>query len=126
MVKVGDTVKVERVFTNEEVLQFAEISQDKGIHHLVEDDQGRLVVHGLLTGTLPTEIGGKFNLMANKINFHFTRPVYTGDLISCTGTIEKYEQIKEGRMDTQGTFICENQDGTVVLTGEFSGVVFDR
>lgn len=125
MVKVGDTITVERVFTNEEVLQFAEISQDKGIHHLVEDDQGRLVVHGLLTGTLPTEIGGKFNLMANKVNFQFTRPVYTGDLIQCTGTIEKYEQIKEGRMDTQGTFICENQDGTVVLTGEFSGVVFD-
>lgn len=54
-------------------------SGDDGIHHLTPDEQGRLVVQGLLTATLPTKVGGDNNVLARTMNFEFTRPVFTGD-----------------------------------------------
>ncbi len=125
MIKVGDTLTYERVFTKEEVLQFAEISGDKGRHHMIEDANGRLVVHGLLTGSLPTKLGGDFNLLANKISFNFTRQVFTGDKITCTAIIKEVMHVKEGRMDIYGTFECVNQDEVTVLYGDFGGVIFE-
>lgn len=125
MVKVGDVLSYERVFTNEEVLQFGEITGDKGRHHVVEDEQGRLVVHGLLTGSLPTKLGGEFNLLANKISYNFKRQVFTGDRIECVAILKEVNHVKEGRMDIYGTFRCRNQDGVNVLDGDFGGVIFD-
>lgn len=124
MVKVGDRLSYERVFTNEEVLQFGEITGDKGRHHVTEDEHGRLVVHGLLTGSLPTKLAGDFNLLATQISYNFKRQVYTGDKIECVAILTKVDQVKEGRMNIHGTFECVNQDGTNVLDGDFSGVIF--
>ena len=124
MVEVGDKLSYERVFTNEEVLQFGEITGDKGRHHVKEDEHGRLVVHGLLTGSLPTKLGGDFNLLATQISYNFKRQVYTGDKIECVAILTKVDQVKEGRMNIHGTFECVNQDGTNVLDGDFSGVIF--
>lgn len=53
------------------------------VHHITPDEQGRLVVQGLLTSTLPTKVGGDHNLLARKMNFEFLRPVYTEDTIIC-------------------------------------------
>ncbi len=125
MVEIGQTVSFERVFTKEEVSQFAEISGDKAVQHMVEDDQGRLMVHGLLTATLPTKTGGEMDLLANKITYNFKRPVYTGDRIECVSTVTDIERVKEGRLDIKGVFECQNQDGDVVLIGDFGGVLFE-
>ena len=124
MVEVGDKLSYERVFTNEEVLQFGEITGDKGRPHVKEDEHGRVVVHGLLTGSLPTKLGGDFNLLATQISYNFKRQVYTGDKIECVAILTKVDQVKEGRMNVRGTFECVNQDGTNVLDGDFSGVIF--
>lgn len=81
--KVGDIITFERTFTVRDVELFTEISDDEGIYHITRDEQGRLVVQGLLTATLPTKVGGDNNVLARTMNFEFLRPVFTGDTIIC-------------------------------------------
>ena len=88
---------------------FTKISGDEGIHHLSPDEQGRLVVQGLLTATLPTKVGGDHNVLARNMNFEFLRPVFTGDTIICEVKIEKYEKLENNRTAISASFICENQ-----------------
>lgn len=121
--QVGDIIKFERTFTKEDVHLFTEVSNDEGEHHITPDEQDRLVIQGLLTATLPTKIGGDNNVLARTMNFEFIRPVFTGDTIECEVTIEKYEKQKENRMSIYSTFICTNQEGKEVLTGNFEGVI---
>ena len=121
--KVGDVITFERIFTAESVKLFTKISGDEGIHHLSPDEQGRLVVQGLLTATLPTKVGGDHNVLARNMNFEFLRPVFTGDTINCEVIIEKYERQENNRTAIAASFICENQEEKEVLRGDFSGVI---
>lgn len=121
--QVGDIITFERTFTAKDVELFTEISGDEGIHHLTPDEQGRLVVQGLLTATLPTKVGGDHNVLARNMTFEFLRPVFTGDTIICEVKIEKYEKQEKNRTAIRATFICTNQNEKEVLTGEFSGVI---
>jgi 3-hydroxybutyryl-CoA dehydratase len=77
--KVGDIITFERTFTPEDVELFTKVSGDEGSHHVTPDEQGRLVIQGLLTATLPTKIGGDNNVLARTMNFDFLRPVFTGN-----------------------------------------------
>ncbi|MFJ7970890.1 MaoC family dehydratase N-terminal domain-containing protein [Psychrobacillus sp. NPDC096389] len=123
--KVGDVISFERAFTQRDVELFTEISGDEGIHHLTPDEQGRLVVQGLLTATLPTKVGGDHNVLARTMNFEFLRPVFTGDTIICEVKIEQYEkqENKNNRTAIMASFICTNQHEKEVLKGEFAGVI---
>ena len=121
--KVGDIITFERAFTMRDVELFTEISCDEGIHHLTPDEQGRLVVQGLLTATLPTKVGGDHNVLARTMNFEFLRPVFTWDTIICEVKIEKYETQENNRTAIAASFLCENQNGKEVLKGDFAGVI---
>ncbi|CAM3103140.1 hotdog domain-containing protein [Filibacter tadaridae] len=121
--KVGDLITFERSFTLRDVELFIEISGDEGIHHITPDEQGRLVVQGLLTATLPTKVGGDNNVLARNMNFEFLRPVFTGDTIICEVKIEKYERQENNRTAIIASFFCGNQNGKEVLKGNFSGVI---
>ncbi|MFJ7936565.1 MaoC family dehydratase N-terminal domain-containing protein [Sporosarcina sp. NPDC096371] len=121
--KVGDIIPFERTFTVRDLELFTEISGDEGIHHLTPDEQGRLVVQGLLTATLPTKVGGDHNVLARTMNFEFVRPVFTGDTIMCEVKIEKYERQENSRTAITASFLCGNQNGKEVLKGNFSGVI---
>ncbi len=118
----GDTVAYRRTFTNEEVERFAELSKDEGYHHLVADEDGQVVLHGLLTATMPTKLGGEFNYLARTMTFDFPRPAYTGIEITCETTIERIEE-RNDRLELDATFICEAENGDVVLRGQTEGVV---
>ena len=120
--KVGDVVSWERTFTEEDVRRFAEYSGDEGEHHLRPDERGRLMVHGLLTATLPTKIGGDINFIARQLTFRFQRPVYSGDTVRCEVTIE---ELKDAGPYTQlkSSWVCRNQHGKEVMTGEAVGVI---
>jgi len=74
--QVGDIISFERTFTVEDVELFTKVSGDAGAHHVTPDEQGRIVIQGLLTATLPTKIGGYHNVLARTVNFEFLRPVY--------------------------------------------------
>ncbi|KAA0965713.1 enoyl-CoA hydratase [Sporosarcina sp. ANT_H38] len=123
--KVGDIISFERTFTVRDVELFLEISGDEGIHHITPDEQGRLVVQGLLTATLPTKVGGDHNVLAQTMNFEFLRPVFTGDTIICEVKIQKYERQQNNKNRTAliASFLCENQNGKEVLKGDFSGII---
>ncbi|WP_017754012.1 FAS1-like dehydratase domain-containing protein [Calidifontibacillus oryziterrae] len=121
--KVGDKIIFERTFTVEDVELFTKVSGDEGIHHVSPDEQGRFVVQGLLTGTLPTKVGGDANVLARTMNFEFLRPVFTGDTIVCEVTIEKYEKQENNRTAIMASFLCTNQNEKQVMTGSFAGVI---
>ncbi|MGG1674545.1 enoyl-CoA hydratase [Neobacillus sp. NRS-1170] len=120
--KVGDNITFERKFTKEDVELFTKVSRDEGSHHVTPDEQGRLVIQGLLTATLPTKIGGDNNVHARKMNFEFLRPVFTRDIIICVVPIKQFEK-EDNRTRINASFVCENQHGKKVLRGHFSGVI---
>lgn len=121
--KVGDIISFERTFSVKDVELFTEISGDEGIHHITPDEQGRLVIQGLLTATLPTKVGGNYSVLARSMNFEFLRPVFTGDTIVCEVTIEKFEKQDNNRTAIMASFLCTNQNEKQVLRGNFAGVI---
>lgn len=120
--KVGDTASWQRTFSEDDVRLFNNISGDEGVHHVVPDEQGRLMVHGLLTATLPTKVGGDLNFIAREMKFQFHRPVFAGDAIDCEVTIvalgpaDKYTNVRS-------EFVCRNQLGKEVMSGYAEGLV---
>jgi len=120
----GATHTFERTFTREDVRQFAAVSGDTQERHTEPDEDGRLMVHGLLTATLPTKIGGDLEVLAHTMEFEFRKPVYTGETISCTWTMERVE--KQGdRYEITADVVCERGDD-VVLTATVDGLVRDN
>ena len=120
--QVGESISWERTFTEEDVRLFAQISGDRGEHHVTPDETGRLMVHGLLTATLPTKIGGDLNYIAREMTFEFLRPVFVGDTIRCETTITHLEQV-EGRIHMAARYVCRNQKGKDVLQGHTHGII---
>lgn len=78
------------------------------------------MVQGLLTASLPTKIGGDIRYLAESMLFRFHRPVYAGDTIECRIRIEDVdEDARASRLSC--TWVCTNQEGAVVMTGESQG-----
>jgi len=126
----GATLRYERTFTVEEVEAFADLSEDRGEHHEVPDEDGRLLVHGLLTATMPTKIGGDLDVLARTMEFDFHRPVYTDQRIVCEVTVETVDRDDDstgdgdaGRAEIEADIACHRDGDEVVLTGGFEGVV---
>jgi acyl dehydratase len=119
----GDTYTHERTFTPEDVRKFGEISGDQQSIHTDPDEEGQLVVQGLLTATLPTKIGGDLEYLAREMEFDFRRPVYTGERITCTWETEAVTE-REDRFEASGTAVLENEEGEVVLRGFFEGLIW--
>lgn len=125
MVEAGEEYTVERTFTSEEVETFVELSRDEGRHHVEPDDAGRLLVHGLLTATMPTEVGGRHDVLASRMTFRFRGPVYTGQRVTCTVTYTAVEPTGGGDRRVEAEFVCTHDDGETVLTGSYAGVIRD-
>jgi 3-hydroxybutyryl-CoA dehydratase len=123
--KPGDTLSWSRTFTEEDIRLFTRLSGDAGEHHLVPDDKGRLMAHGLLTATLPTKIGGDMNLIAREMTFRFHRPVFVGDTITCLVTLISAEP-GDGYLNIVTDWTCTNQHGKEVMTGRGSGIIRNR
>jgi len=120
--QVGDVISWQRTFTEDDIRLFAKLSGDTGEHHLVADERGRLMAHGLLTATLPTKIGGDLNFIARELTFQFERPVFAGDTIVCDVTLTQLESA-ESFLQVVSTWVCRNQNGKEVMTGHARGVI---
>jgi 3-hydroxybutyryl-CoA dehydratase len=121
-IEVGQRAAYERTFTAEDVNSFAELSGDKGIHHVRPDGKGRVMVQGLLTATVPTKLGGDLNYIAREITLRFVKPVFVGDTVRCEAVVTKVEPA-EGYLNLAIDIVCRNQDGEEVLLGETEGVI---
>jgi hypothetical protein len=117
----GATYTYERSFDREDVERWAAISGDQQDRHFEADDDGEVLLHGLLTASLQTKIGGDLHVLASRMDLHFRRPVYTGQRIHCTWeneTVTEREDRYELTVDVRMTV-----EGTVVLDGTVEGVV---
>ncbi|MGI9106417.1 MAG: MaoC family dehydratase [Pyrinomonadaceae bacterium] len=123
--KVGDVVAWERTFTETDVRLFSKFSGDEGTHHLQPDETGRLMVHGLLTATLPTKIGGDLNFIVREMTFQFHRPVFSGDTVRCEVTIVELTEMS-GYTQLKSSWVCRNQHGKEVMSGAARGIVRER
>jgi 3-hydroxybutyryl-CoA dehydratase len=118
----GTVVTHERTFTPGEVRTFTTVSGDEGDHHVETDEEGRLLVQGLLTATLPTKVGGDLNVLASRMEFEFRRPVYTGQHIACEVT---FVDVDHGdRVAVTAEFeAVRTDDDTSVMAGLFEGII---
>lgn len=119
----GETHAFERVFTVDDVRRFADISKDSQPRHVESDSEGRLLVHGLLTATMPTKIGGDLEVLARTMEFTFHEPVYTEETITCSWTTETVTE-HDDRYALSASVVCRNDDDAVVMTAEIAGLVW--
>jgi 3-hydroxybutyryl-CoA dehydratase len=123
-IKVGDEFSVSRTFTEQDMMQFADVSRDYNPIHLedrfakAKKFRGR-ICHGLLVGSMLTEIGGQIGVLASHMDFVFKKPVYFGDTVTCRLTFTEIDE--KGRVKAQVEF--RNQDETVVLTATVKGII---
>ncbi|AQL43635.1 dehydratase [Halorientalis sp. IM1011] len=117
----GEVVTYERTFTESDVREFADLSEDRQPRHLEHDEDGRLMVHGLLTATMPTKIGGDLEVLASHMEFDFRRPVYTGQEVHCR--VELTDVAAGEERDEVAADIECTVEGETVLSGAFEGVV---
>jgi acyl dehydratase len=122
--EADDTYSYERTFTHEDVERFADLSGDEQAIHTEPDEEGRLIVQGLLTATLQTKIGGDLGVLARSMTFEFRRPVHTGERIRCEWTNEAVEE-RDDRYDLTVDVVCTRErDGETVLTADITGLVW--
>jgi enoyl-CoA hydratase len=122
--KVGDKASLSKVFTQEEVERYSELSLDANPLHL--DPQfaqstsfGRPIVHGMLvaslfSGLLGNKLPGKGTIYLGQ-TLRFTAPVYPGDEITATVEIT---DIRHDKPSVKLRTFCVNAEGTVVIEGE--------
>jgi len=122
--KKGDTFTVKRRFTKKDTEYFGNITKDYNpVHYDRRFTEAKklngLICHGLLVASLITEIGGQIGWLASGMDFHFKKPVYFGDTITCSFTITEINE----RGKAKGEAVYINQDGMVVLEAILSGIV---
>ncbi len=122
--EVGAKASRSKMFTDQDVRQFSEVSTDTNPVHL--DDRyaastrfGRRIVHGMLTASLisaalANELPGHGTIYLSQ-SLQFKAPVFIGDTITATVEVTKFRA--ERRIATLST-ICTNQEGKVVIEGE--------
>lgn len=123
--KAGDRHVHERTFTADEVRLFAEVSGDRGAHHLTPDAQGRLMLHGLLTATMPTKLGGDMQFVARDMHFDFVKPAFSGEKLTCLGIVATVVA-QRSRLKVAFSFTITRDGGEVVLQGTSSGSIYRK
>lgn len=120
----GERFTKRRTFTREDVDAFVRLVGDAGQHHVRPDAQGRVMVHGLFTASIPTQIGGELNYVAREMVFEYLRPVWTGDTVDVDLVITEADESTPQRVAMSVT--CRNQHGQDVLRGTSRGVISAR
>jgi len=118
----GAIYTYERSFDAEDVRTWADLSGDEQDRHFEADDDGRQLIHGLLTASLQTKIGGDLNVLASRMDLHFRKPVYTDQTIHCTWEMETVTE-RPDRYDIVADVAC-TVDGETVLDGTVEGLVW--
>ena len=123
-VVVGASASSKHVVTAADVEAFALLTGDSNPIHL--DDEyaagtrfGRRIAHGMLgagyvSALLGTRLPGPGSIYLNQ-TLRFTAPVFVGDSITATVTIE---EIRSDKPIVTVRTECANQEGVLVLTGE--------
>ena len=125
--QVGQTFTVSRQFTEADMQTFADITRDYNAVHFdshfaaAKHFRGR-ICHGLLVGSLLTEVGGQIGWLASMMNFKFKQPVYFDDIITCKLTITQIDE----RQRAKAKALFFNPDDDLVLEAELEGILPDK
>jgi len=119
----GKVSTYSRTFTAEEVQQFADVSGDDQPRHTEPDEDGRVMVQGLLTATMPTKLGGDVEVLAHSMDLQFLKPVYTGEEITCRSMTDTVTE-RDDRYEVTFDVVCEDEDGEAVLRATIDGMIF--
>lgn len=119
----GQTFEFTRTFTEGDLSTFCGVTGDYNPYHMDdgfagESWYGRRTIPGLLTAGMMTHIGGMLGFLATDMSFDFLAPVYPGDTITCTVTIEEKDEEKR-HVRARASFV--NGDGAEVLRARFGG-----
>jgi len=122
--RVGDHAELTRVFTQQDVELFAQLSGDHHPAHLDEGYArgtrfGARVVHGMLTASLLSAANalllGTPGAISVEQSLRFLRPVLVGDAITARSEVVAILPAQR-RLRCRTT--CVNQRGELVLAGE--------
>lgn len=116
----GQVLTASRTITEPDIAAFGALVGDQGNHHLPGAE--RVMAHGLLTASLATQVGGRLNFIARRMDWEFLRPVWAGDTITAEVTVRSVNAVRAGTALVFDIAVV-NQDGETVLRGESSGVV---
>ncbi len=122
--KRGDCFAVSRTFTEHDTTIFAEISKDYNPVHFdlrfanLKTFNDR-ICHGLLVGSILTEIGGQIGWLASGMNFLFKKPVYFGDTIECCFTITELDDRNRAKAEA----VFRNQQDEIVIEAYLTGII---
>jgi len=121
---VGDKALLTKAFSEEEVLEFANISADRNPLHLDRDFGeasifGQRIVHGMLvaslfSGLIGMKLPGEGSIYLGQ-NLTFKAPVAIAEEV--TASVEIINIRKDKPIVTLRT-VCINSKGTVVIEGE--------
>lgn len=117
----GQEFTYERSFTKEDVKGFIDLAHYTGRHHEEENQDGEIMIQGLLTATLPTTLGGEYDLLVYQMLYDLTKPVYTRDHIVCQIRVDQAEE-KRDKIHYKLDFQCKNQKDQVVLSGYLKAI----
>ena len=125
--QIGDTFTVSRRFSEEDVKVFADITCDYNPVHFESrfsdaKNFNARICHGLLVGSILTQIGGQIGWLATVMNFRFKQPVYFNETITCRFTITEIDERRRARAEA----IYFNQKGSIVLEAELEGILPDE
>jgi acyl dehydratase len=118
------TFTFSRTFTRKDIGSFGDITRDYNpVHYEKRFTRAKgfsgLICHGLLVGSMVCELGGQVGWLASGMEFRFLRPVYIGDTITCSITIEEVNDRNFAK--AEGTFT--SQDGRRVMEATLTGFI---
>jgi acyl dehydratase len=124
--QVGAAFTISRRFTEEDMMTFADVTRDYNAVHFDSRFSGaknfeNRICHGLMVGSMLTEIGGQIGWLASVMNFQFKHPVYFGETITCRFTITDIDV----NLRASAKAVYFNQDGNIVLEAELKGILPD-
>ena len=124
MFEIGQKVSIEKVFNEEEVLNFSKMSMDDNPIHFDKDYaqnsrfKQRIVqgpfVTSLIGGLLGSKLPGPGTIYINQ-NTQFLKPVFIGDKV--TASIE-IKEIREDKPVIKLRTWVEKENGELVIDGE--------
>lgn len=123
-IAIGDCASMTKVITDEDIVKFSEVSEDRNPIHLDEEFAKnsmfkQRIAHGMLSaGLISAVIGTKLpgvNTIYMGQNLKFVAPVFLGDEVTATVTVKAKRDDKHIlTLDT----VVKNQDGKDVIVGE--------
>jgi len=122
--EIGREVKFEKVFTSQDVIDFAKTTEDNNLIHLDEDYAkdtmfGKRIVHGMLVASMFSKIFGTIypgeGCLYYGQTLEFRKPVFLNTKIKAVATLMKFNEEKK-----IGVFKAEafNEEGKLVINGE--------